>query len=88
LPAALWLTGHFCLRLAQRGYRVVWTPYANLIHHESASRDPVVAPHELDRLRNRWKVLDRDPYLNPNFGSRVHPFNPPNDRHGNVYADR
>ncbi|HEX4640472.1 MAG TPA: glycosyltransferase, partial [Chthoniobacterales bacterium] len=28
----------FCLRLTQAGYQIVWTPYANLIHHESASR--------------------------------------------------
>ena len=28
----------FCLRLREAGYRIVWTPYAELIHHESASR--------------------------------------------------
>ena len=28
----------FCLRLRTAGLRNIWTPYANLIHHESASR--------------------------------------------------
>src|SRR6185437_15402049 len=28
----------FCLRVRQRGYRNVWTPFAELRHHESASR--------------------------------------------------
>jgi glycosyltransferase involved in cell wall biosynthesis len=28
----------FCLRLRERGLQIVWTPYANLIHKESASR--------------------------------------------------
>lgn len=28
----------FCLRSRERGFRVVWTPFATLIHHESASR--------------------------------------------------
>ena len=27
-----------CLRLREAGYRILWTPYAELIHHESASR--------------------------------------------------
>ena len=28
----------FCLRAGAAGYRVVWTPFATLVHHESASR--------------------------------------------------
>ena len=28
----------FCLRLREAGYGIVWTPHADLIHHESASR--------------------------------------------------
>ncbi len=28
----------YCLRVAARGWQVVWTPYANLVHDESASR--------------------------------------------------
>ena len=28
----------FCLKVLKEGYRNVWTPYAIMIHHESASR--------------------------------------------------
>ena len=28
----------FCLRIRRAGYRVVWTPHAQLYHHESATR--------------------------------------------------
>ena len=28
----------FCLRAGEAGFRLVWTPFATLIHHESASR--------------------------------------------------
>jgi len=28
----------FCLRALSKGFRVVWTPFATLIHHESAAR--------------------------------------------------
>jgi O-antigen biosynthesis protein len=28
----------FCLRVREAGYRNVWTPFAELYHHESATR--------------------------------------------------
>ncbi|HET7413533.1 MAG TPA: glycosyltransferase, partial [Pararhizobium sp.] len=28
----------YCLRAHRRGFRIVWTPFARLYHHESASR--------------------------------------------------
>ena len=28
----------FCLKLREAGYRNVWTPFAELVHHESATR--------------------------------------------------
>ena len=39
----------FCLRVRDAGYRIAWTPYAELIHYESKSRggdekDPVKRP--------------------------------------------
>jgi GT2 family glycosyltransferase len=55
-----------CLRLRARGYLVVYTPYAVLYHHQSASRGPY--DRKQDRkpealLRSRWgRVLDNDPY--------------------------
>lgn len=65
----------FCLRLRARGLRNIFTPYAELIHHESASRGDDLAPehrarfdHECRTMRQRWgRVLDCDPFYNPNF---------------------
>jgi GT2 family glycosyltransferase len=63
-----------CLRLRERGYLIVWTPYAELYHHESASRISDFAPDQLARfqrerrfMERRWdEVLADDPYYNPN----------------------
>jgi GT2 family glycosyltransferase len=40
----------FCLRAVAAGFRVVWTPFATLIHHESASRGSDEAPANRDRF--------------------------------------
>jgi len=65
-----------CLRIRELGYRIVWTPYAELYHHESASRGSDTRPDTIGRfnseanyMRKRWGlVLDHDPYYNPNLG--------------------
>jgi len=65
----------FCLRLREAGYRVLWTPYAELIHHESASRGfDSSAPKqvrfltEVDYMKSKWgDILQRDPFYNPNL---------------------
>lgn len=59
----------YCLRLRRAGYRVVFTPWARLYHHESASfgarRQDLGA---IEEMRRRWAdVIDRDPYYNPNL---------------------
>ncbi len=64
-----------CLRIRQAGYRNVWTPYAELVHHESASRGHDDTPakrarseREIGLLRRRWgQTLLRDPFYNPNL---------------------
>ena len=67
----------FCLRVRAAGWRVVYTPYAELYHHESKSRgtdedDPAkkarfAAEHaRLYALHGREKLL-RDPYYNPSL---------------------
>ena len=43
-----------CLRLVRSGLRVVMEPAATLIHHESASRPPVIEPWEWERFIARW----------------------------------
>ena len=59
----------YCLRLRAAGYRIVFTPYAELVHHESASFGRrVQSPAEAALMRERWgNVLERDPYYNPNL---------------------
>jgi GT2 family glycosyltransferase len=59
----------YCLRLRRADYRVVFTPWAQLYHHESASfgvrRQDLAG---LAEMRRRWAdVIDRDPYYNPNL---------------------
>ncbi len=59
----------FCLRLRARGYLVVYTPLAELVHHESKSighTELVEAPF----FRRRWRsvMVAGDPYYNPNLG--------------------
>lgn len=65
----------FCLRVREAGYRVIYTPYAKLYHHESVSRGKDDSPEkaarakkEADYMRNRWKhVMKHDPFYNPNL---------------------
>jgi GT2 family glycosyltransferase len=57
-----------CLRMRRAGYLVVYTPFAKLYHHESATRRPSVEPRETQVMRERWPdVLADDPYYNPNL---------------------
>ena len=65
----------FCLRIREAGYRVVYTPYAELYHYESVSRgkddNPVKQARsklEVQYMRKRWAdVIERDPFYNPNL---------------------
>lgn len=65
----------YCLRVREVGYRVVWTPYAELFHHESMSRGiadtsakRARAKKEASYMRSRWRhVLRNDPFYNPNL---------------------
>lgn len=62
-----------CMRAVKAGYRVVWTPFATLVHHESASRGSDVVPEnilrfqrEQDNLRERHGTdIYEDPAINP-----------------------
>jgi glycosyltransferase involved in cell wall biosynthesis len=65
----------FCLRLLDAGLRVVWTPHAELIHHESMSRgfeDTLEKRQrflaESEYMRAKWgERLETDPAYNPNL---------------------
>lgn len=58
----------FCMRLRETtGKRIIWTPYAQLVHYESVSRE--AAPEgELAAINARWKsVIGADPFYNRNL---------------------
>ena len=60
-----------CLKIGALGYRILYTPHAQLRHHEAFSKTAEDLPPsaiELARLREKWKdVIARDPYYNPNL---------------------
>lgn len=65
----------FCLRLRAAGYRNVWTPFAELYHHESASRGSEDTDakkqrfmREVEFMQQRWGgELLADPAYNVNL---------------------
>lgn len=66
----------FCLKLREKGYLNVFTPFAELYHYESISRGLDNQGEKAERynkesehFRTKWKeVLEKgDPYYNPNF---------------------
>jgi glycosyltransferase involved in cell wall biosynthesis len=65
-----------CLKIRQKGYLIVYTPYAELYHHESLSRgyeDNLEKQKrfsgEVRYMGEKWgKIIDQgDPYYNPNL---------------------
>ena len=76
----------FCLRVRDAGWRIVWTPYAELYHYESKSRgsdenDPAKkarfdAEHErLYAVHGRENIL-HDPYYSPSLSLDYEDFRP------------
>lgn len=66
----------FCLRVREKGFLNIFTPFAELYHYESKSRgsdkkdDKAVRYQmEADRFRVKWAdaLAKGDPYYNPNF---------------------
>ncbi len=79
----------FCLRVRDAGWKVVWTPYAELTHYESKSRgsdeeDPIKkARADAERARlyekhGKQNIL-RDPYYNPSLSLDYEDFRESND---------
>lgn len=64
-----------CLKVHELGLRNLWTPYAELYHHESISRGADDTPKKRARalkearyMRKQWgPLLDKDPAYNPNL---------------------
>lgn len=65
----------FCLKVMNIGLRNLWTPFAELYHHESVTRGADSSPDkrarfvaEVETMQDRWGgVLLNDPYYNPNL---------------------
>lgn len=65
----------FCIKVMEKGYRNLWTPYAELYHHESATRGQDLAPdkrarfvREVAYMMNTWsQKFSNDPAYNPNL---------------------
>ena len=71
-----------CLRIREKGYRIVWTPYAELYHHESLSRgeDRLDEKNKRFFLENefmlkKWKTwIENDPAYSPNLTLKAEDF--------------
>jgi GT2 family glycosyltransferase len=70
----------FCFRLRKLGYRNLWTPHAELVHHESVSRGSDDRPArrvgfraEIEYMKKTWpEFLRADPYHSPNLSLESH----------------
>jgi GT2 family glycosyltransferase len=65
-----------CLQIQSLGYRVIWTPEAELYHLESKTRGYEDTPEKQLRFAREWRLFltkwykylkTGDPYYNPNF---------------------
>lgn len=65
-----------CMKVRERGYHILWTPYAEAYHYESKSRgyedDKAKIERfykEVDNFKSRWSdvLVAGDPYYNPNL---------------------
>ena len=72
----------FCLRVQAAGYRNLWTPYAELYHHESVSRGTDLTPEqiargqrEIDYMKRTWgPELANDPSYSPHLTHHMENF--------------
>ncbi|EAR07923.1 glycosyl transferase, group 2 family protein [Reinekea sp. MED297] len=72
----------FCLRVVDAGYRNVWLPQAQMLHHESPSRGADDTPEksarfqqELTILKQRWeRYIANDPAYSPWLAKTRHDF--------------
>lgn len=65
-----------CMKIRQKGYLIVFTPYAELYHYESKSRGRENSAEKMERFldeiryfEKKWQrqLNDGDPYYNPNL---------------------
>jgi O-antigen biosynthesis protein len=72
-----------CLRMKDKGYQIIYTPFAQLYHYESLSRGYENTPEkqkrfqqEVNYIRKKWgNVIDKgDPYYNENLTTESEDF--------------
>jgi glycosyltransferase involved in cell wall biosynthesis len=64
-----------CLKIGNAGFKIIYTPFAKLVHHESKTRGYENTPSkvkrfesEVDYMKSTWSdLLKNDPYYNPNL---------------------
>jgi glycosyltransferase involved in cell wall biosynthesis len=74
----------FCLRLHQAGLACIYTPFAEMVHHESASRGDDLTGARRERFMtetrfmvDRWgDSLQQDPFFSPNLSLDHSDFRP------------
>jgi O-antigen biosynthesis protein len=82
----------FCLKVRELGYNNLWTPFAQLYHHESLSRGSDMNEKNWLRFKkeqgymlSKWKnEVSKDPYFNPNLAIETYTTQyafPPNVRY-------
>jgi GT2 family glycosyltransferase len=62
-----------CLRTIAAGYRVVYNPFACLIHHEGKTRRRNIPPNDIGIAYQHLKTIVEhgDPFFNPNLSYSV-----------------
>jgi GT2 family glycosyltransferase len=63
-----------CLKIRRLGLKILWTPFAELYHFESASRGSDLAPDKIERFRTEHRAMQAlwgatladDPFYSPN----------------------
>jgi GT2 family glycosyltransferase len=71
-----------CLRIGRLGYHNLWTPFAELYHHESYSRGLDTNPEHLDRFQSEYRYMQHtwkeqlscDPYYSPHLSRSIEDF--------------
>ena len=73
----------FCMKVRQKGYLIVYNPYAELYHYESKSRGLEDTPEKLERFHNEIRIFETrwpdimkngDPYYNSNLSLETQDF--------------
>jgi len=52
----------FCLRLREKGYKIIYTPYVQVYHHESPTRPQILDRRLVDHLLAKHASITQDPF--------------------------